>query len=136
MGGRIVSDIDAINPPHYRSNPSGVECCDIAEHLGYRLGCSWKYVWRAGLKTVDASLDYAKAHWYLDRERLARTTGDVMALPLQHEVIQRGYQSIKHETGGRYDALQAILWAASNNDPADVMHAMEHVRALHEGCNT
>jgi hypothetical protein len=58
-----------------------------------------------------------------------------LPLPLDPEVIQLGYQAIRHETPDRYAALQAILWAASNNDPADVMHAMEHVRALHEGCN-
>jgi hypothetical protein len=135
MGRRIVNDLDLINPPHYQQNPSGVQCCDIAEHLGYRMGNAWKYVWRAGRKTVEASLDYAKAHWYLDRERMARTTGAVLPLPLPHDVIQRGYQAIKHENGGRYDALQAILWAASNNDPADVMQAMEHVRILHEATN-
>ena len=58
---------DAINPSHYKSHPSGVECIEIAEHFGYNLGNAIKYIWRAGLKG-DAIEDLKKAAWYLDRE--------------------------------------------------------------------
>ena len=58
---------DAINPSHYKSHPSGVECIEIAEHFGYNLGNALKYIWRAGLKG-DAVVDLKKAAWYLDRE--------------------------------------------------------------------
>ena len=60
---------DAVNSPkHYTSHPSGVECIEIAEHMGFCLGNALKYIWRAGLKADDAVQDLEKARWYLDRE--------------------------------------------------------------------
>lgn len=59
---------DKINPSHYRSHPSGVECIEIAEHMSFCLGNCQKYLWRAGLKTSDPLEDLKKARWYLDRE--------------------------------------------------------------------
>jgi hypothetical protein len=58
---------DPINPTHYKSHPSGVECVTIAEHFNFCLGNALKYLWRAGLKD-DAIVDLKKARWYLDRE--------------------------------------------------------------------
>jgi hypothetical protein len=58
---------DKINPPHYKSHPSGVECIQITEHFSFCLGNVIKYVWRAGLKG-DALEDLKKAKWYLERE--------------------------------------------------------------------
>jgi hypothetical protein len=58
---------DAVNPSHYRSHPSGVECIDITEHYGFNIGNTIKYLWRAGLKG-DAIEDLRKALWYLERE--------------------------------------------------------------------
>lgn len=57
---------DPINPRHYRSHPSGVECIDIAEHMGFSLGNALKYIWRADLK--NGIEDLRKAAWYLNRE--------------------------------------------------------------------
>ena len=57
---------DGINPSHYKSHPSGVECIDIAEHFGYRLGNAIKYIWRH--KDKGGIEDLKKARWYLDRE--------------------------------------------------------------------
>lgn len=59
---------DAINPSHYKRHPSGVECVDVAEHFGFNLGNAIKYIWRAGLKTADATEDLRKAIWYIERE--------------------------------------------------------------------
>lgn len=59
--------ISVSNPPHYTAHPSGVECIDIAEHLGFCLGNVIKYVWRADLKG-SAIEDLQKAAWYLERE--------------------------------------------------------------------
>jgi hypothetical protein len=68
---------DPVNhPKHYRSHPSGVECIQITEHMGFCLGNAVKYIWRADLK-ADAIEDLRKARWYLDREierRLALAT--------------------------------------------------------------
>jgi hypothetical protein len=58
---------DAINPSHYKSHPSGVQCIDVTEHMNFCLGNAMKYIWRAGLKG-DAIEDLNKARWYLDRE--------------------------------------------------------------------
>jgi hypothetical protein len=66
---------DAVNhPSHYNSHPSGVECVDIAEHYGFNIGNTIKYLWRAGLKG-DAIEDLKKARWYLDREIAKREKG-------------------------------------------------------------
>ncbi len=59
---------DKVNhPEHYTSHPSGVECIQITEHMGFCLGNAVKYIWRADLK-VDAIEDLRKARWYITRE--------------------------------------------------------------------
>jgi hypothetical protein len=58
---------DAINPPHYQSHPSGIDCIQITEHMNFCLGNAIKYIWRAGLKNNPIE-DLEKARWYLDRE--------------------------------------------------------------------
>ena len=63
------------HPPHYTQHPSGVECIQITEHMGFCLGNAVKYIWRADLKH-DAVEDLRKARWYLDREIARRTAGD------------------------------------------------------------
>lgn len=59
---------DLVNhPPHYTSHPSGVECIQITEHMGFNLGNALKYIWRSDLKN-DAIEDMKKAIWYINRE--------------------------------------------------------------------
>jgi hypothetical protein len=59
---------DPVNhPPHYNSHPSGVECIQITEHMGFNLGNAVKYIWRADLK-ADAIEDLRKAAFYIARE--------------------------------------------------------------------
>lgn len=55
------------NPSHYNSHPSGVECIEITESMGFCLGNALKYIWRAGLKQ-SAIQDLRKAVWYIERE--------------------------------------------------------------------
>jgi Protein of unknwon function (DUF3310) len=55
------------NPKHYTSHPSGIDCIQITEHMGFCLGNAIKYVWRADLKG-DAIEDLEKAVWYIRRE--------------------------------------------------------------------
>ncbi len=64
---------DNINPQHYRSNPSGVECIEIAEEFNFNRGNALKYIWRAGLKG-DEIEDLNKSIWYLEREILRLET--------------------------------------------------------------
>ena len=63
-----LKEDDPVNhPSHYNSHPSGIECIDVVEHMGFSIGNAIKYLWRAGLKG-DALEDLKKARWYLDRE--------------------------------------------------------------------
>lgn len=60
--------VDIVNhPPHYTSHPSGIECIQVTEHMGFNLGNAVKYIWRADLKN-DALEDLKKAAWYINRE--------------------------------------------------------------------
>lgn len=64
---------DLVNhPPHYKNHPSGVECIQITEHMGFCLGNALKYIWRADEKG-NALEDLQKAKWYIDREIQLRT---------------------------------------------------------------
>lgn len=59
---------DPVNhPKHYTDHPSGVECIQITEHMGFNLGNALKYIWRCDLKK-DAIEDLEKAKWYIERE--------------------------------------------------------------------
>lgn len=59
---------DNVNHPrHYTEHPSGVECIQITEHMGFNLGNAVKYIWRADLKGKQVE-DLKKAVWYINRE--------------------------------------------------------------------
>ena len=55
------------HPDHYNKHPSGIECIDVVEHMGFNLGNAVKYIWRADLKG-KALTDLRKALWYIQRE--------------------------------------------------------------------
>ncbi len=54
------------NPKHYNSNPSGVECIEVVEHMSFCMGNAIKYLWRADHK--NGVEDLKKARWYIERE--------------------------------------------------------------------
>jgi len=60
-------DSSKTTPPHYKSHPSGIECIQITEHMGFCLGNAVKYIWRADEKGT-AIQDLEKARWYINRE--------------------------------------------------------------------
>ena len=65
-----LSDLvnDSVNrPKHYTDHPSGIECIQITEHMGFNLGNAIKYIWRCDLKK-DSIEDLKKAIWYINRE--------------------------------------------------------------------
>lgn len=63
-----MSDGERVNHPrHYNEHPSGVECIDIVEHMGFNLGNAVKYIWRADHKAARVE-DLRKAVWYIQRE--------------------------------------------------------------------
>ena len=69
-----MTEEDNINhPEHYTNHPSGVECIQVTEHMGFCLGNAIKYIWRADLKG-HAVQDLEKAIWYIKRE-IARREG-------------------------------------------------------------
>ena len=58
---------DPVNSPkHYTTHPSGIECIDVTEHMGFNLGNAVKYIWRCDLKK-DAIEDLRKSIWYVER---------------------------------------------------------------------
>jgi len=61
---------DNINhPSHYTGHPSGIECIEVAQYMGFCLGNAIKYIWRDGQKTgEDVNDDLRKAIWYIQRE--------------------------------------------------------------------
>ena len=64
----------SINPNHYKSHPSGIECIQVTEHMGFNLGNAVKYIWRSDLKHDDGGMeDILKAEWYIQREIKRRT---------------------------------------------------------------
>lgn len=66
---------DPVNQPkHYTAHPSGIECIQVTEHMGFNLGNAVKYIWRCDLKK-DAMEDLKKAIWYIERE-LAKRQAD------------------------------------------------------------
>lgn len=68
---------DSVNhPKHYTSHPSGVECIEITRHMNFNLGNVVKYIWRAGLKDEEVTVqDLQKAAWYLNDE-IQKRKGD------------------------------------------------------------
>ena len=65
----IFNRPDMVNhPPHYNTHPSGIECIDIVEWLGFNIGSAVKYLWRAPYKMPSQLEDYRKAIWYIQRE--------------------------------------------------------------------
>lgn len=65
--------VDMVNhPPHYTSDPSGVECITITRHRNFNIGNAMKYLWRAGLKKSSNPAkeieDLKKAVFYIEDE--------------------------------------------------------------------
>jgi hypothetical protein len=61
---------DMVNhPPHYTSDPSGVEAITVLRHRNYNIGNAMKYLWRAGIKNEDTHIqDLEKAIFYIKDE--------------------------------------------------------------------
>src|ERR1700760_1612591 len=62
IGGEMTDD-PVNHPKHYTQHPSGIECIQVTEYMGFNLGNAVKYIWRADLKN-DALEDLKKARWY------------------------------------------------------------------------
>ena len=72
----VKEENDVVNKPkHYTEHPSGIECIQVTEHMGFNLGNAVKYIWRCDLKR-DAIEDLKKAKWYIEREISKRERSD------------------------------------------------------------
>ena len=69
---------DLVNhPKHYTSHPSGIEAIEVTRHMNFNLGNAVKYIWRAGIKDPDKTIqDLEKAVFYINDE-IRRIKGDV-----------------------------------------------------------
>lgn len=66
---KVNTDLDPINPAHYKNYR--IEVIDALEawNLNFHRANAIKYIVRAGRKDPDTELqDLQKAKWYLDRE--------------------------------------------------------------------
>jgi hypothetical protein len=61
---------DMVNhPPHYTAHPSGIETIQVTRHMNFNLGNAMKYIWRAGIKDQDKTIeDLKKAIFYINDE--------------------------------------------------------------------
>jgi len=107
---------DPVNhPSHYTQHPSGVECIQIMEHMGFNLGNAFKYMFRHKHKGASRQ-DIEKAIWYIDREIERRTKETWAAYPLdaRYEIASAG--RVQQE-------ITVLTWAAREPD-SDVKEAM------------
>lgn len=83
---KIKTNHDPINhPAHYTGHPSGIECIQITEHMGFCLGNAVKYIWRADLK--NGLEDLEKAIWYIQRE-IEKRREAISKTAVQQEIAQ------------------------------------------------
>jgi Protein of unknwon function (DUF3310) len=78
MSKNLEIHVDQVNHPrHYTSDPSGVECLTITRHRNFNIGNAIKYLWRAGLKDEDKTIqDLEKAIFYINDE-IKRLKGEI-----------------------------------------------------------
>lgn len=72
-----IEPIETINhPAHYNQLPARcesceepIECIDVVRHMNFNRGNAIKYIWRAGAKNPNTTIeDLQKAVWYLQDE--------------------------------------------------------------------
>ncbi|MDJ0405859.1 DUF3310 domain-containing protein [Rhodococcus erythropolis] len=136
---------DPVNhPAHYTTHPSGIECIQITEHMGFNLGNAVKYIWRADLKG-SAIEDLEKARWYIDRELAKRdalfpatepaeaATNSMLKVPASDEVSGNNVAECNSSTGGEDVQAKKITraWMLHLGYSEDHVDSLE--QATHEG---
>ncbi|CAB4134695.1 SaV-like [uncultured Caudovirales phage] len=102
---------DRVNKPvHYTRHPSGVECIEITQHMGFCLGNAVKYCWRSGQKEDEVE-DLLKAKWYANRAM----TRPYMTHPIAsswdiHAKHQLHLFLAMEEDGWRREAIRALCY--------------------------
>lgn len=130
---------DSINPQHYKTHPSGIECIECAEKMTFCLGNALKYLYRCGQKG-QALEDLKKARWYLERESARIKTSRL------HEWLHRDYSILDEGThdegiillneeryhGHMVAALTWVLTAATCRTAAHLVRARVSVERMIE----
>ena len=114
---------DPVNhPAHYTSHPSGVECIQITEHMGFNLGNALKYIWRADLKG-DALEDLRKAAWYVQREIARREHAERKRSRFDVVDVQ---VADAHHIVDPVERKQPVLWISCRDVPWCSLIACTH----------
>ena len=129
----MQDDIEAaVNPSHYLSHPSGVECITIARDMNCCLAQALQYVWRCGLKD-DPRQELRKAAWFLNEEQERRETLALQFAPHVPAGVPCAMRRVINHTPDRNqaEALSAI-WTAHlfPNDSAALEYAIRAVNVL------
>ncbi len=100
---------DNVNHPSHYKHPSGVESIDICRQLPFDLGNAVKYVWRAGVKDPQKTIeDYRKAIWYLKDFHAYHVTQSVPFIP-PREVSRLAFRVQDEQTGTLAGFLRALF---------------------------
>jgi len=104
-----------INPSHYTSHPSGIECIEISKHLSGCLAQAFQYGWRCGKKD-DPIQELKKAIWFIEAE-LTIDQEDKLTVTNIPQIEKHLGRVIDHETGHKLIALKNIARANILNAP-------------------
>jgi len=116
--GKTIDEHGVNHPKHYNTDPSGVECIDIARHLSFDIGSAFKYIFRAGKKDLSGDIldsaikDLKKSVWYIADERanFLEWTGDhYLYDPLLKAVIKSRKGHIRQALIGFYNQDLSVV---------------------------
>jgi len=121
---------DPINPKHYTSHSSGIQCIEISKHLSGCLAQAFQYVWRCGQKD-DPVQELKKAIWFIEAE-LTIDQKDKLTVMASDEVNNNLYNVCHYEGGNKYLALINIANANQLHKPRYTMlcKAMQAINAM------
>lgn len=115
------------HPRHYTSHPSGIECIEITEHMGFCLGNAFKYITRLGLKD-DIAQDLRKAVWYIDRE-IDKREGEAPSLKDIAERKEKITKWCDSELDDRLATIYEALWSV-DQEHEDGTGALLMIRSI------
>lgn len=88
-----VDPDDPINPDHYRTHPSGIECITISEWYSANIGQAIQYLWRHEHR--NGIEDLRKAVWFIQRE-IGRLEKIAKEYELKEDLRRREQAQLDH----------------------------------------
>ena len=110
---------DPINPKHYTSRQSGIECIEISKHLSGCLAQAFQYVWRCGQKD-DPIQELKKAIWFIKAE-LSVQQNDRLIVRKAMLIDEKLKELSVHDFGSKFEALSLIATANKSGNPRYTM---------------